>query len=269
MTQIPPHALTSGLIRLSRHDAVLQLTLARPDQRNAMTPEMLIDLRTAITNIPHDVRALVLDGEGKVFCAGFDLERSQGQSGIAVVQALLTELSAIVSTLRTLPIPVVIAVQGAAIAGGCALITAADAVITHPEAQFGYPAPRLGLSPAVSAPTLSEQIGMGATRALQLDGGLISGTRALEIGLVTHVVDREAVSTTCLSVVLALAAKPTPSLAATRTLLTELYPQANADSGLPHASLAASMAGAGTPEQLFLLAQAWNNHLSKSDQSSR
>jgi methylglutaconyl-CoA hydratase len=259
------HASPS-LIHTLLHDGIWHITLARPQQRNALTPEMLTDLLHAIQHTPAAARALLLDGEGKTFCAGFDLERSQGQAGIEVVRALLTGLSGVVQALSQWPIPVVMAVQGAAIAGGCALLGGADAVITHAEAQFGYPAARLGLSPAVSAPTLAQHIGTGPARALQLDGGLISGQRALSIGLATHLADRDALVQAALSVARDLAAKPPAALAHTRHLLQSLAPALNPESGLVQAALDASLSGTGSDEQISLLAKAWSATRSKTDQ---
>lgn len=246
-----------SLIRQRLHDGVWHITLARPQQRNAMTPEMLKDLLAAIQGMPQEARVLLLDGEGKVFCAGFDLERSQGQEGIAVVRALLTGLSTVVETMIRLRVPVVVAVQGAAIAGGCALLGGADAVISHCEAQFGYPAARLGLSPAVSAPTLSMHTGFGAARALQLDGGLIDGERAKSIGLVTHLTARETVTEHALSVAQQFVHKPVAAIPSTRDLLQSLAPQLDPAAGLLKSGLDASLAGTGTEEQLALLAKAW------------
>lgn len=262
MTPIEP-----SLIRAALRDNVWHITLARPQQRNAMTPEMLTDLLRAIRETPDSARVLLLDGEGKVFCAGFDLERSQGQEGIAVVRSLLTHLSAIVSALAQLTIPVVIAVQGAAIAGGCALLGGADAVITHAEAQFGYPAARLGLSPAVSAPTVAQHTGYGHARAIQLDGGLISGKRAISIGMATHLAAREAVAATALSVARGFVHKPGGAIETTRTLLQSLAPHLDSRTGLLKSALDASLSGTGTDEQLRLLAGAWAQTRPKPSQS--
>lgn len=247
---------------------VWHITLARPQQRNALTPEMVAALLQAIQSTPSQARVLLLRGEGKVFCAGFDLERSQGEAGISVVRDLLTGLHASVMAMASLSVPVVVCVQGAAIAGGCALLTAADAVISHAAAQFGYPAARLGLSPAVSAPTLAQHTGFGAARALQLDGGLISGERALAIGLVTQIVELDAISAQGLSVARNLASKPEASLAATRNLLQSLAPMLSPESGIGKAALQASLRGTGTPEQLELLAKAWGITQTKTVQKS-
>jgi 2-(1,2-epoxy-1,2-dihydrophenyl)acetyl-CoA isomerase len=258
----------SGHVQTLLDDPVWRITLARPQQRNALTPEMVRDLLRAIGSTPPEARVMLLSGEGKIFCAGFDLERSQGEPGIPVVRDLLTGLHASVMAMASLSIPIVVCVQGAAIAGGCALLTAADAVITHATAQFGYPAARLGLSPAVSAPTLAQHTGMGPARALQLDGGLISGERAFEVGLVTQLVEPDAISAQGLSVALALGSKPRAALSATRILLQSLAPMLRSESGLANAALQASLGGVGTPEQLDLLARAWANTRPKPSQTS-
>src|SRR5690606_31084299 len=108
---------------------------------------MMVNLREAVERVSGDanVRALLLRGEGPVFCAGFDLDACRHDP--LAMRALLTGLSATILALRTCPCPVVIAAQGAAIAGGCALLGGADFVVTDAQARFGYPVTLLGISP--------------------------------------------------------------------------------------------------------------------------
>lgn len=239
------------MIRRERRGAVLVLSLDRAAKRNALTPAMLARLYADVEGIAADVRAIVLAGEGSVFCAGFDLRlcAEDGES----LSHLLTELSDCVAALRRHPAPVVVAAHGAAIAGGCALLGGADVVVTDRGAKLGYPVVRLGISPAVSAPFLRAAIGAGAARARLLDPGLIDGSHAVKIGLADECVERaEGVRDRAIAIASALADKPTSGVRATKMWLNEL------DGALDcrDRGLAASLAIVGSEEQRRLLAGA-------------
>lgn len=215
------------MIARERSGDVERLTLSRPERRNALTPAMLEDLATHIENAG-DAHALLLLGEGRVFCAGFDLALCVGEDGDNNLRALLQGLSRCIVGMRALACPVVLGVQGAAIAGGCALLGGGDVVIAHPDAKLGYPVTRLGISPAVSAPFL-RAIPDGQARRLMLDPGLIAGRRAHTMGLVHELTDDPAAR--AMELAEQLAAKPPHALAATKAWLNELSP-ADAQHGL-------------------------------------
>lgn len=229
------------------------ITLDRPDQRNALTPEMSDALIAAIRSCDPGARVLLLGGTGPVFCAGFDLSLCNLHRDGSVLRHLLRSLGEAIGLLRQLHCPVVIAAQGGAIAGGCALLTAADHVVADKNARFGYPVHRLGLSPAVSLPTLAHAIGQGAVRPLAFDTHLIDGHRGLEISLIHTLVDTaDQVFPTALCVAKSLSLKPFHAISATRGWLREVSPIA--DSRLV-AALNASLDTAATPEQNALLEQ--------------
>lgn len=209
------------MIRIrTEDDGVRVITLDRPDKRNAMTPEMFARLREAVGEIG-DSRALVLTGEGPVFCGGFDLKLCLDRPG--TMRTLLTELSALILELRSLDIPVVIAAHGAALAGGCALLGGADYVVTNDDAKLGYPVVRLGVSPAVSAPFLRQMIGNGRARTRLLQGDLLTGKEAARLGLAHECLARaEDVPPRAMEVARSLAAKPGIGVAATKRWLREI-----------------------------------------------
>ncbi|MEQ9096179.1 MAG: enoyl-CoA hydratase/isomerase family protein [Phycisphaerales bacterium] len=233
------------MIARERIGDVERLILSRPDRRNALTPAMLADLAGHIERAG-DARALLLLGEGRVFCAGFDLDLCVGQQGEANLRSLLTDLSRCVAAMRALPIPVVIGVQGAAIAGGCALLGGGDVVIAHPDAKLGYPVTRLGISPAVSAPFIA--VAPGQARRLMLDPGLIDARRAHRIGLVHELHDEPAAR--AMEQAEHWCAKPAHALADTKHWLNELSP-ADASQGLD-----TSLSLVGNDESHRLLAAA-------------
>jgi methylglutaconyl-CoA hydratase len=233
------------VIARERIGSVERIALSRPERRNALTPDMLDELEARIGDAG-DAGALLLLGEGKAFCAGFDLDLCVGPQGDANLSSLLTGLSRCIAALRALPMPVVIGVQGAAIAGGCALLGGGDVVIAHPDAKLGYPVTRLGISPAVSAPFVATP--PGQARRLMLDPGLIDGRRGYAMGLVHELHDDPAARAA--EQADQLAAKPLHALAATKRWLNELA-SADAEQGL-----ATSLALVGNAESHDLLAAA-------------
>jgi len=233
------------------------LSLNRPEKKNAQTPEMLDALAEEAQRVcqgPDGARCIVLSGEGDVFCAGFDLALCARDAG--AMGSLLSGLSRCVRTLRRLPVPVVGAAQGAAIAGGCALLGACDVVVTHTSAKFGYPVVRLGVSPAVASPLL--QLGAGHARARErlLDPGLISGEEAVRIGLASELVgERDEALPRALEIAATLADKPAHAVRATKAWLNEVDGSAR-DEALDGA-LAASLATADAPEARARLEEMW------------
>jgi enoyl-CoA hydratase/carnithine racemase len=192
------------------------------EKRNALTPMMLQDMLDACAGVPAEARAILLTGEGAVFCAGFDLKLCLDQPG--TLESLLRGLSAVISHLRyTQPLPVVVAAHGAAIAGGCALLGAGDLVVTDANAKIGYPVLPLGISPAVSAAFLRRCITDGRARARLLDPTLIDGREAMRIGLALECLEQAGdVRARALDVARSLASKPPWAMAATRRWLGDL-----------------------------------------------
>lgn len=245
------------MIRVEHEDHIACVTLARPDQRNALTPGMLGALADAVRNAPSSgARALLLAGEGRVFCAGFDLTLCRESPNGSVMRDLLSGLSGAIRAMRGLDIPVVIACHGAAIAGGCALLGGADVVVADRGCKLGYPVVRLGVSPAVSAPFLRTAVGDGACRARLLETDLIDGERAHEIGLVHELVKtREDVLPRAMEVARALGTKPPWAIAATKRWCNELTPAGGAQRALE-----VSLSLTGGDEERALLEKVWGGN---------
>ncbi len=178
-----------SLILVQNDPPVVEIALNDPERRNALGAAMMEQLEAALEQIAHEggVHVVLLRGEGPAFCAGFDL--SAAVASPPVLEQFILQLSRLCRQLRRMPQVVIAAAHGAAIAGGCALISACDFVFVTRDVRIGYPVHRIGISPAVSAPTLVPTIGAGAGRALQLSGELIDGPRALDLGLASHLVD--------------------------------------------------------------------------------
>lgn len=124
---------------------------------------MLTQLDAAINAATEQDRVILLSGNGPTFCAGFDLSLCKDDE--TALDALLTGLSRVVQSLRTASQPVVVAIHGAAVAGGCALIGGADVIVATRDAKMGYPVVKLGISPAVNAPFIARAGEQHATSA--------------------------------------------------------------------------------------------------------
>lgn len=203
-------------------DGVEVVLFERPEKRNALTVAMLAAFRRRLETLEGEPpRAVLVSGSGRIFCAGFDLDEMA--SSRSALSRLLEDLSGSVRLMRRLACPVVIAAHGGAVAGGCALLSGADVVVTDREARFGYPVLRLGISPAVTVPGLRRCVGDGAARALTLDTGLIDAERAQSLGLVHVLVSTpDEARDRALAIAKDVSNKAPHAIRATRALLNRL-----------------------------------------------
>ena len=243
-----------GLVRIRKSDCgVLQFTLNDPKRRNALGLEMFTELNLALQQYHDDARCVLLDGEGSAFCSGFDMKACV--ENLSTLETYIVLLSELIRSLRRLPIPVVVAAHGAAIAGGCALLTGCDFAIGSTEGKYGYPVHQLGISPAVTIPTLFQKLGRGRARALMMSGELLNGTDAFAIGLLTHIEDSDKqVNTRAIELANSLAQKPPHALQATKQWINEL--DGSLDDGWFDAAAMHSASSIGD-ETLELMNQHW------------
>jgi enoyl-CoA hydratase/carnithine racemase len=243
------------MILSEQQDNILILSLDRPQKRNAMSVEMLDELHShfnyAFAKPPG---AILLKGSGDFFCSGFDLSACRDDP--SVLGDLLTSLFDVISVIRSVPCPVVVAAQGAAIAGGCALLCGGDFVVTNADAKLGYPVVRLGISPAVNAAFLRATIGDARTRELLLEGSLISGVAAHACGLASHCVATPAeVLPQAMAIAKQLVDKPPLAMQATKRWLNQL--EGTSDLAQTRPGLEASLSIVNSQEQNERLAKLW------------
>ncbi len=187
----------SGL-RVDRDETIARVTLARPEVRNAFNAELMAELRVLFDAFaaepPDALRAVVLAGEGSVFCAGADVEWMRAAIGLSVEENErdATAMQAMFDAIERCPVPVIARVQGAALGGGMGLCGASDIVIATADASFGFTEPKLGIIPAVISTFVVPKIGLGHARALFVTGERFDAERAHHIGLVHQVVADEA-----------------------------------------------------------------------------
>jgi methylglutaconyl-CoA hydratase len=170
---------------------VATIALTRPEKRNAISVQMISDLLAALEQAETSARVVILTGSGKAFCAGMDLEELQALATSHSQAKHLEDARRIAKMfyrLYSFPKPVIAAVNGAAIAGGCGLATLADITLCVPEAKFGYTEVRIGFLPALVAVFLRRQVGEKQARELLLTGKIIGAAEALRLGLVNEVV---------------------------------------------------------------------------------
>jgi 2-(1,2-epoxy-1,2-dihydrophenyl)acetyl-CoA isomerase len=197
--------------------AVRVLTLNRPARLNALSPELMGALNAAFDALAADdtVRAVLLTGAGRGFCAGADL--AQGMAGEpADLGALIDEFyNPLVLKMRHLPKPIVCAVNGVAAGAGMNLALAGDVTIAARSANFTQAFVRIGLLPdAGGTYFLPRLIGEGRARAMAMLGETMSAAEAHTLGLVWKLFDDEVFSTEALTIATNLAAKPAQALAA-------------------------------------------------------
>src|SRR4051812_3692188 len=174
---------------------VALLTLNRPEKRNALNDELVAGLKEALRDADAraEVRAVLVMGAGADFCSGADLSALRKISEGSVSDNLedarsLMELYALIRRVR---VPVVAAVRGRALAGGCGLATACDIVLAAASARFGYPEVKIGFVPAMVMAILRRNVSEKRAFELITRGGEISAAEAERAGLVNQVFDDE------------------------------------------------------------------------------
>jgi methylglutaconyl-CoA hydratase len=188
----------SDVLKVQRDGAVARVTLARPEVRNAFNADLIAELRATFEALaleaPATLRAVVLTGEGKAFCAGADVEWQRAAISLSLEEneADARRLQEMLSAIDECPVPVIAAVHGAALGGGMALCCVADVTVATADATFGFTETKLGLMPAVISPFVLPRVGEGPARALFVTGERFGSERALRIGLVSEVVLNEA-----------------------------------------------------------------------------
>ena len=134
-------------------NGIARVTLNRPAKRNALDPELIGELKTAVQTTAQDaqVRVVLLTGAGQDFCSGADLEGLQrtSEAGVLENMADARQMADLFLAMRRHPHPIIAAVQGRALAGGCGLATAADVILASESARFGYPEVNIGFIPAM------------------------------------------------------------------------------------------------------------------------
>ncbi|PPR59266.1 MAG: hypothetical protein CFH10_01910, partial [Alphaproteobacteria bacterium MarineAlpha4_Bin2] len=215
------------------------LTLNRPDKLNAMNEAMVRGLIAAVEKAHEDdgVAAIILTGNGRAFSAGADIKEAETRKGFNSEEARRhSEASLPVYQLGgQTDKPVIAAVKGFVLGGGCNLAIATDMVVAGENALFGYPEVKRGMGATMVAPGLVHRIGPKAAYELLMLGENISAEKALALGLINRVVPDDKVLDEALGIATKLAAYDQRAIRATKrcfTKSTELSLDASLDSAM-------------------------------------
>ena len=221
-------------ILLRADGAVLHLTLNRPEVRNAMSLQMVGELRQALqaaeasAGQPDAVRVVVLRGAEGHFCAGGDLKdmaaarmcsMQKTEGGVDPIAQVNAEFGALCVAYAQSPLAVVAVLEGTVMGGGFGLACVADVAIASETAVFRLPETSLGIVPAQIAPFLVERLGYSQAKRLAVTGGRLDAAAALHIGMVHEVAGTATLQTVLDRVVTDILACAPGALAATKALM--------------------------------------------------
>lgn len=238
----------SDSVVFQREGAVAILSLNRPEVLNALNEEMLLALQQLVRQAGEDraVRAVLLQANGRGFCAGADLGVKRRADGPTPGDNLRRLYHPVTEGLRAMPKPVVVAVNGIAAGAGMSLALAGDILVAGESAAFAQSFTRIGLVPdAGSSWLLPRAVGEMRARALAMLGKKIDAAEAQRCGLVWEVVPDDRLQATALALAHELAAMPTQALAGVKqlyagTLSRDLHAQLELEADLQTTAVASA-----------------------------
>ena len=183
----------SDTVLVEDQGTVRVLTLNRPTKLNAMNVELVDTLIGAVRAADQDdaVAVVILTGAGRAFSAGADISRGATEPSPRQVVARTRQMAALFRALSECTKPVIAAVHGYVLGGGCSLALSCDLVVAAADAMFGYPELKAGLAATAVVPALVHQIGRKAAFELLTLGENVNAERALALGMINRVVPRD------------------------------------------------------------------------------
>lgn len=209
-------------IKVESDGALAHVTLNRPEKRNAISATMIAEILAALKDVEAGgERVAIITGAGKAFCAGMDLDALKALATQSPEENLADarRTAGFFRRLWSFPKPLIAAVNGAALAGGCGIATLCDFTLAAPEAKFGYTEVRVGFMPALVSMFLERQVGEKLARDLFLTGRIVDAAEAQAMGLVTRVVRAEQLLTAARELAATLMANSPGGVLATKRLL--------------------------------------------------
>ena len=191
---LQPQDSQEAILLRAATDGVATLTLNRPAQFNSLSEELLAELQAALDAIAADaaVRAVVIRGAGKAFCAGHDLKQMRANHGKEYMQKLFKQCGRVMTTITQMPQPVIAHIHGIATAAGCQLVAACDLAVAADVARFAVSGINVGLFCSTPAVALSRNMGRKQAMEMLLTGDFIDAAAAQRRGLVNRVVPLDA-----------------------------------------------------------------------------
>jgi methylglutaconyl-CoA hydratase len=212
MTELPTRITTDG--------GVATITLAQPDNKNALAVDLVESLLGHLSDaiLDPDVRALVVTNEGSTFCAGADLKAAAaGRHGVSAT-ALVTLLETILDS----PKPTIARVDGHCMGGGVGLAAAFDISVARADVMFGFTEARVGVAPAVISVVCLPKLRAADARELFLRSSRFSAVRAAEVGLINHAVAADLFEVTMAEVIADVLAGGPMALVACKELMAQV-----------------------------------------------
>ena len=211
------------MILYSAERGIARITLNRPEKRNALNPDLIAGLKDALASSAEDqeVRVVLISGAGQDFCSGADLAMLDraAEAGVMDHLAAARELAEVFLAMRNHPRPVVAAVRGRALAGGCGLATACDLILANESAQFGYPEVKIGFIPAIVMAILRRSVSEKRAFELITTGEVINAEQAHAVGLINRVYPDADFDASVEDYIAALAAKSATAVHLSKNLL--------------------------------------------------
>lgn len=204
---------------VEKSEGIATLTFTRESAMNALNAATFDDISAALDALDRETRGLILTGAGKAFVAGADIASMPSMSP-AEAEAFSARGTSVFSRLEALTIPVIAAVNGFALGGGCELALACDFIYASSKARFGQPEVQLGLVPGFGGTQrLPRKVGHSVAMELLLSGRMIKADEALRIGLVNRVLDPEELLPATRATMLEILSKGPLAVAATKRLV--------------------------------------------------
>ena len=185
--------MSTDFVKLTHDGALSELRINRPERLNALDADVLLAIEVALNEVAarRETRCLIVTGEGKAFVAGADISAMQSLDALGAANFAHRGQRAF-AQLEALSCPVIAAVNGFALGGGCELALACDFIYASDKAKFGQPEVKLGVIPGFGGTQrLARRVGVGVARELIFTGAVIGAEEALRIGLVNRVIPGE------------------------------------------------------------------------------
>jgi len=219
--------MEAPLLVVRRDGPVAYVVLNRPGVRNAFNAALIAELHKTFDSLGADdgVRAIVLQGDGKTFCGGADVNWMRASLDLTLEENVedASAMSRMFRAIDRVPKPTIARVHGAALGGGAGLVAVCDIAIASHETVFGFTETKLGIVPAVISPFVLAKIGHSHARALALTGERFDAVRAQAIGLVHAIAQDEAALDRAVAATLAQLASASPTaIAATKALFARV-----------------------------------------------
>ena len=179
-------------ILVQQDDGVATLTLNRPERRNALSLDLMCEMKTQLRRLARDpeIRVVILAAEGKAFCSGHDLSEMIGRT-VEEYRRLFDACSELMTLIQSVPQPVIAQVQGVATAAGCQLVATCDLAVAAEGATFATPGVKIGLFCTTPGVALTRAVGRKRALEMLLTGKPIDAPTAADWGLVNRVVPAE------------------------------------------------------------------------------